>query len=211
MKKRILLCLLLISFIPLHAQNAKSVFINLPDSLSPLLTKVNREDFADFLASKMKAVVKNKLEGQSELKELTEDYAFLKTTSISTFQMKILPLNDTTKVVCVVQTVNAPVADSRIHFYTTNWNELSTSLFITPPTISQFVQLTDPLQVEAYNVACAPLDISLVKADLSKENFDLTFTFTTPEYLNEDQLKVITPYLKKSIVYTWKEGRFVIK
>jgi Protein of unknown function (DUF3256). len=40
MKKIILLCFLMASVISLHAQDAKSLFINMPDSLSPLLTKV---------------------------------------------------------------------------------------------------------------------------------------------------------------------------
>lgn len=211
MKNRILLCLLLISFIPLYGQNAKSVFVNLPDSLSPLLTKVNREDFADFLASKMKAEVKNKMEKQSELKKLTEDYAFLQTTSQSTFQLKLLPLNDTTKVVCVIHTAYAPVADSRVQFYTTNWKELSVSSFLTPPTINSFLQVPDSSQVEEYNNACAPLDISLIKADLSQDNYELSFTLTSPEYLNAEQAKAIAPFVKKNIVYIWKEGRFVIK
>lgn len=211
MKKRIFLCLLLVSFIPLHGQNAKSVFINLPDSLSPLLTKVNREDFADFLQSKMKAEVKNKMDKTTEMKELTEDYAFLQTTSKSSFQFKILSLNDTTKVLCVVRTVNGPIPDSRIQFYTTAWKELNTSSFVTPPTISQFLQLPDSSQTEAYNLACAPLDICLYKADLSKDNTELTFTFTTPEYLNTQQAKDIAPYVKKSLVYVWKEGKYMMK
>lgn len=33
-------------------------FIAMPDSVAPLLTKVNREDCVDFLASNMKAEVK---------------------------------------------------------------------------------------------------------------------------------------------------------
>ena len=33
----------------LQAQEAKTLFVNMPDSLSPLLTKVNREDCIDFL------------------------------------------------------------------------------------------------------------------------------------------------------------------
>ena len=39
----------------LSAQLAKTCFTNMPDSLSPLLTAVNRADFIDFLESKMKA------------------------------------------------------------------------------------------------------------------------------------------------------------
>ena len=37
----------------LWAQEAKTLFVNMPDSLSPLLTKVNREDCIDFLESKI--------------------------------------------------------------------------------------------------------------------------------------------------------------
>ena len=55
----------------LSAQLAKTCFTNMPDSLSPLLTAVNRADFIDFLESKMKAEVTNRFGGKSEMTELT--------------------------------------------------------------------------------------------------------------------------------------------
>ena len=48
------------SFASLQAQEAKTLFINMPDSLNLILTKVNREDCIDFLESKMKAEVENR-------------------------------------------------------------------------------------------------------------------------------------------------------
>ena len=50
----------LFSLTSLQAQEAKTLFVNMPDSLSPLLTKVNRADCVDFLESKMKAQVENR-------------------------------------------------------------------------------------------------------------------------------------------------------
>ena len=50
----------LFSLASLQAQEAKTLFVNIPDSLTPLLTKVNREDCIDFLESKMKAQVENR-------------------------------------------------------------------------------------------------------------------------------------------------------
>ena len=47
----------LFTFVSSQAQEANTLFINVPDSLCPLLTKVNREDCIDFLSSKMKAQV----------------------------------------------------------------------------------------------------------------------------------------------------------
>ena len=55
--KKILLLILMICTCSLQAQDMKSLFIAMPDSLAPLLTKVNKEDFGDFLASNMKAEV----------------------------------------------------------------------------------------------------------------------------------------------------------
>ena len=44
----------------LQAQEAKTCFKNMPDSICPLLSAVNRADFIDFLESKMKAEVTNR-------------------------------------------------------------------------------------------------------------------------------------------------------
>lgn len=60
----------LFTFVSSHAQEAKTLFINVPDSLCPLLTKVNREDCIDFLSSKMKAQVENRFGQKSEMTDL---------------------------------------------------------------------------------------------------------------------------------------------
>lgn len=211
MKKIILLCFLMASVISLHAQDAKSVFINMPDSLSPLLTKVNREDFADFLESNMKAQVKNKMDKMSEMKTLTKDYVYLQTTPQSSFQMKLLQLNDTTKIICVVNTVCGPACDSRILFYTTAWKELPAKDYIELPKMEQFFITPDSTQLEAYNNARAALDFYLLKSDLSKDSSDITFTFASPEYLDETAAKNLSPFVKKALIYVWKEGRFLLK
>lgn len=211
MKKIVLLCFLIACAISLNAQDAKSVFINIPDSLSPLLTKVNREDFADFLESNMKAQVKNKMDKMSEMKVLTKNYLFLQTTSQSSFQMKLLQLNDTTKIICVIYTVCGPVGDSRILFYTSDWKELSLKDYIDMPRMESFFLTPNPAKIEEYNNARIPLDFYLLKADLSKDNNDIAFTFTSPEYLDESSAKVLEPFLKKGLTYVWKEGRFSLK
>ena len=64
----------LFTFVSSQAQEAKTLFINVPDSLCPLLTKVNREDCIDFLSSKMKAQVENRFGQKSEMTDLSKDY-----------------------------------------------------------------------------------------------------------------------------------------
>ena len=50
----------LFTFVSSQAQEAKTLFINVADSLCPFLTKVKREDCIDVLRSKMKAQVENR-------------------------------------------------------------------------------------------------------------------------------------------------------
>jgi hypothetical protein len=52
MKKTLFVIGMLLCGLSLYAQDMKTLFIAMPDSVAPLLTKVNREDCVDFLASK---------------------------------------------------------------------------------------------------------------------------------------------------------------
>lgn len=81
MKKLISILIGIASVVGVQAQDMKALFVSMPDSIAPLLTKVNREDCIDFLASNMKAEVKNRFGQPTELKKLTDDYLYLQTTS----------------------------------------------------------------------------------------------------------------------------------
>ena len=93
------------------------------------LSAVNRADFIDFLESKMKAEVTNSFSGKSAMTELSLDYIHVKMMPQSSWQTKLLPINASTKLICVVATVFAPACDSHITFYTTDWKELVASSY----------------------------------------------------------------------------------
>lgn len=48
MKKTLFVIGMLLCGLSLYAQDMKTLFIAMPDSVAPLLTKVNREDCVDF-------------------------------------------------------------------------------------------------------------------------------------------------------------------
>ncbi len=191
------------------AQEAKTVFVNIPDSLCPLLTSVNRADCIDFIESKMKAQVTNRFGGKSEMTELSPDYVSLKMSDASGWQMKLLPLNDSVKVVCAVFTVCAPACDSHIRFYTTDWKELPAEEFLpSEPQIDHFFTSSDSTDYDFID-ARLQADMTLMKAELSKEDETLTFTLATPEYMEKEAAEKLKPFLRRSIVYTWKGGKFI--
>ena len=202
-----LLCILSIS--SAFAQDMKSFFISMPDSIAPLLTKVNKEDCVDFLAYNMKAEVKNRFGGATELKVLTDDYLFLQTTANSNMEMKLLPVNDSTKVVCMIKTVCSSACDSEVHFYSSDWKQkLMTTDYLSKPEGDMFFLPVDSSD-EEYALIRKEANIHLLKASLSKEDVSLTFIYTTTDYLNKENKEKLEPYLRKEpVVLKWQEGKF---
>ena len=209
MKKNILLVFLCFFALSAFAQNMKSVFVAMPDSITPLLTKVNKEDCIDFLDSNMKAEVKNRFDGTAEMKVVTEDYTLVQTSEVGTLEMKLLPVNDSTKVICMVKTVCATACDSEIRFYTSDWKEeLDAQAFLTEPKESDFFLPNDSVTDESVLIR-KKADMLLMKASLSKDDVSLIFIYTTPDYLNEEDREKLLPYLRKEpVVLQWQEGKF---
>ncbi len=209
MRRLIYLFLIGCCTLSVAAQDMKSVFLAMPDSLTPLLTKVNKEDFVDFLESNMKAEVKNRLDQSAEMKVLSADYLQLQMTKNSQLEMKLLPVNDSVKVVCLVKTVCASACDSEIRFYSTDWKtEFVREDYLSMPKAEAFYLPKDTWTEEEALIKKVA-DMNLMKASLSKEDVFLTFVYTTPEYLNKEDKEKLLPYLKKEpLVFRWSEGKF---
>ena len=96
-------------------------------------------------------------------------------TPETTWQMKVLALNDTTNVICTVATACAPACDSSIRFYTTDWKPLTADSFITLPVMNDFL---------------------------------LTPDSTAIYYMSKETAEKLKPFLRRPIVYQWKNGAF---
>ena len=199
----------LLGMAPLFGQTAKDCFKAMPDSLAPLLTAINKADCIDFLESRMKAEVTNRLGQKSEMTELAPDYIRMQMTSRSFWQMKLLDVNDSTRIVCTVSTVNGPVPDSDVRFYTTDWQELSASSFLQMPVSDDFLSVPDSLDDNGVRQTMSQADMTLIMADLSSQSDTLTFSFTTPRYMDSEANEVLKPFIRPVLKYVWKKGRFV--
>lgn len=200
----VLLCLPL----AIQAQTAKDLFLQLPDSLCPLLTSNNRADCIDFLESKMRAVVTNRLGGSSEMTQLTSDYIHLRLTAQSSWEMKVLSAPDSTVVICVVQTVYGSAADSRLTMYSLDWNPLPTSRFFTAPTFDDLLRRPtaedDVAALEAYRTA----DLTLLRLALSPQDTGLEVHLSTLDYMEPEKAERLKPFLNSPLRYRWTGQRF---
>ena len=183
--RRVIVTLLICVFaLGMNAQDMTSVFTAMPDQYIPQLEHAWRKDLVDLYTSGKESRLKNTMNGFSTLQKLTNDYLLLQTT------------------------VNGPVPDSRIEFFTTNWEPLATSDLFTQPTSDWYIKQGMDKKDEAYQEAASHLDMDLIQYRLSPDDQTLTAIYTTPQYLSQEAREKIEPYLSEPKVYTWQKYHF---
>lgn len=209
MKRIVLLCLLVMSVLPLKAQDMAAVFIAMPDEYVPQLEDAWRKDLVDLYRSSGKAQLKNNMNGYSSLEKLTDNYLLLQSTERTTIEMKLLPLVNNTFVICQVVTVKGPVADSCVSFFSPDWKPLETTDMLTPVAADWFIREDADKQSVSYLESTSRLDMDLFRFQLSPDDYTLTQVYTTPEYLDKETQKKLKPFLKDAPkVFTWKKSSF---
>lgn len=179
----------------------------MPDSVMPLLTKNNRLDFIDFYDAKMAAVVTNRMDGKSRMDTLTDDFVHIGYTNVSDIAMKLLPINDSTDVLCMVTTVKAAVNDSRIAFFDAQWKPLDVKPYIAVPVMEDFRMIA---QGDSAVWAWSKLDVLFRSYQLCADATELKCTLTTLDYLSEEDRREVAPYVRQEpIIYRWTDGKFV--
>ena len=202
----ILLCLIVSGA---NAQEIETVFASMPDQYIPQLESAWKKDLIDLYNSGKDAQLKNTMNGTSVLRKMTSDYLFLDVTGRSSVEMKLLPLVNNTKIICMVTTVSGPVPDSRIDFFTTEWEPLNTADLFIPVSADWFILEKADRNSPSFIEATALLDVDLQKISLSPDNQTLTVEYTTPQYLGKEQRDKVIPFLKQEPkVYTWEKYRF---
>lgn len=206
---RILFTFLLsfVTFLHAEAQNPiRNWLVSMPDSVMPLLTKNNRLDFIDFYDAKMEAVVTNRLEGKSRMDMLTDDFVHFGYTKSSEVTMKLLPVNDSTDILCMVTTARAAVGDSRIAFFDDQWHPLDAVSYIHEPCIEDF---RSTLQSDSAQWAWSKMDIFFRTYQLSAESTELKCVLTATEYLSKEDREEVAPYVRQEpLIYRWINNAF---
>ena len=209
MKHFFILLICVISIFSSSAQNMATFFIAIPDHYLPQLEDAWRKDLVGLYQSGEPAVLDNTMSGRSTLQKLTPDYLFLQTTERSTLEIRFLPLINNTFIACVINTVYAPIADSRVAFFTMDWEPLPTSEIWMPTDTDSFIKEDIGRNNEYLEEARSYFDMDLIHYQLNPDRLTLEAVYTTPAYLSLEERAIVKPFLKESPkVYHWKAGRF---
>jgi len=211
MKSKIVFIVLFLSVTirSVQSQTASELFVKIPDPAFIPLSVSDRMDLIDLCKSGEKATVKNNFEDSCSIIRMTDDYLQIQTGK-NTTELFLLPMINDTKIVGLIQTVCAPVCDSRIEFYTTSWKKLAASAFVTLACKNDFLKDSVNINNEEVKNALIPLDISLMQLHYDPDKKELQQYFTTPEYLSKPDRIKIMPYLKETPKrFNWNLTSFV--
>jgi len=201
----LLLFLLAPCLFPLRAQEMITCFSNLPDSMLPLVNAQVRGTL--LLSSARPAMTQNALGGIVKLDTITNDYLRLEPTKNSRFELLLLPAaTNGEKILAVIETVAAPAEDSKLSFFTTEWQPLPSTQYFTAPTDKDF--LTDGTPENEETTRWFHPVIIGYRYDAPTGHL---IADCRPElYMPKEQYEKLQNALRRQpIIYRWDNGHFV--
>lgn len=172
----------LVCFQAVSAQRMRDVFAQMPDSILEIMTKNNRLDCIDFIENQMESKVRNRFDGHTVLKAMTEDYLDLQLTKSCRVEMKLLPVADSVNWLCVVRTYSGPVEESSVTMYTPEWRKLPEQEWLPwRPEMADFWTANDSVSTEEIVRLQHLQDMHFVEVSLSPDTCKLVFVLQPGE------------------------------
>ena len=187
------------------AEDLRTLFVNMPDSIMPTLTKSERMDFLDYMDSGMKARVQNKLGGESIMTALTEQSLTVVTSQSGRLEMVLFPYKKGTNLICIIKTVTARYDDSRLAFYNEDWMPIETGNLIELPHFDDYLT-KEALKSDSLDMLKKQSMLRLQLATASDNG--LEFSYTSLDYIGEDADRYRSWLKSEPVRYIWTGKRF---
>ena len=183
----------------------------MPDILNVTLSRQNRLELLEYHKAHQSDSVANRFGNQAHLMSLDSlnQRIVVRNTASSTFEMKILNLEDSTKIIGIIRTVCAPVCLSTIEFYDTAWNVISLQ-FTMPKAIKWVDEKSIPTDKIDLQWVRNVMDVSFISLNFSVQGQSLVARNNTLDFLSEQARKLLSPYVtKKTISFTLRNRTWV--
>ena len=187
-----------------RADNLRTLFITMPDSITPTLTKSDRLDFLDYMDSGMKARVRNKLGGESVMTRFDENMLSIQTSQSGRMDMLLLKRGKDENLICIIRTVNAKYEDSRLSFFTEDWKSVPADELIELPRIDDYLT-KEALKSDSLDVFKKKSMLRL--QSITPTDGTLEFRYTSLEDFGEDAERYKAWFKPEPLRYTWN-GKF---
>ena len=205
MKRILSLIILMLTVSMADAADLRTLFISMPDTIMPALTRSERMDFLDYMDSGMRARVVNKLGGESEMTLLEEKRLTVRTSQSCRIDMALFDLPDDRSLICIINTVTARYDDSRLMFYTDDWMPVNVEDVIELPVLDDYLTkkaLRNDSIADFKKQSILRLQSVTVSGDA------LEFSYTSLDYIGEDADRYRSWFKPERLRYIWTGRKF---
>lgn len=208
MKKIFLVLFLLISY-SAFSQDLKTVIKTMPDNIIFGLDESGKILLESSLEDTTSLEITRGGLGNITMLAQSPDFISLKTSESGTTSIKILSLINDSKIVCVVKTVCAGICDSQVQFFTMKWTPIDIGGLFPLASKDWFLKKDFDRSNQTFLNAYTAIDMFPIKLELSPDNDSIKAFLDLKEYLSDDDLQKISPYLiENPIVLTWDKSSY---
>ena len=198
MKKILIIICFLTCWLGVSAQSLREVWIEMPDSILPYLSKSQRTELADYVEMKAEPAVLSTFGDSVRIERMTNNYLLLKANDATRLEIKLLDNNT----LALVQTWMAPAAESKLSLFNLQWQPKEA-------VVDYKVNIVKPDSMSDEDFADLKTLMSprLKEYRLSADNNSLSVSWNYP-LLSKKDVKRVTELLKTQVLnWTGKDFR----
>ena len=198
MKKILIIICFLTCWLGVSAQSLREVWIEMPDSILPYLSKSQRTELADYVEMKAEPAVLSAFGDSVRIERMTNNYLLLKANEATRLEIKLLDNNT----LALVQTWMAPAAESKLSLFNLQWQPKEA-------VVDYKVNIVKPDSMSDEDFADLKTLMSprLKEYRLSADNNSLSVSWNYP-LLSKKDVKRVTEILKSQVLnWTGKDFR----
>ena len=198
MKKTLIIICFLTCWLCVSAQSLREVWIEMPDSVLPYLSKSQRTELVDYVDMKADPAVLNAFGDSVRIERMTNNYLLVKTSKVTRLEIKLLDNNT----LALVQTWKAPVAESKLSLFNLQWQPKEAVVVY-----NENIVKPDSMSEEDFADLKSLLYPRMREYRLSAENNLLSVSWNYP-LLSKKDAKRVADLLKMQVVnWTGKDFR----
>lgn len=198
MKKILIIICFLTCWLGVSAQSLREVWIEMPDSILPYLSKSQRTELADYVEMKAEPAVLSTFGDSVRIERMTNNYLLLKANDATRLEIKLLDNNT----LALVQTWMAPAAESKLSLFSLQWQPKEA-------VVDYKVNIVKPdsMSDEDFSDLKTLMFPRLKEYRLSADNNSLSVSWNYP-LLSKKDVKRVTELLKPQVLnWTGKDFR----
>lgn len=198
MKKILIIICLLTCWLGASAQSLREVWIEMPDSILPYLSKSQRTELADYVEMKAEPAVLSTFGDSVRIERMTNNYLLLKANEATRLEIKLLDNNT----LALVQTWMAPAAESKLSLFNLQWQPKEAVVAYKANIVKP-----DSMSDEDFSDLKTLMSPRLKEYRLSADNNSLSVSWNYP-LLSKKDVKRVTELLKPQVLnWTGKDFR----